>query len=455
MPKPIDVAIIGGGPAGATLASLLAMRGMRPLLFDDGRRPELLVGESLLPTVVTMLRHLGIEDRVRDISELKPGVAFIPREGTRIDFSFPARALRNLPNYAYNVPRPAFDDILCQRARELGAIVVSHHATVEKGVAGQEIQLTRETLDAVPELGGQHPRLLIDATGRARLFSRFLDIGADCGDRNDAAYFAHYENFAVPASRPGQVVITTLECGWCWRIPLPGRLSVGVVIDRDAARAHGKSAGERLESIIACEPALRIDGANRRRLTRVMTYANYQLVSHRGHGHGWAALGDAFGFVDPMLSPGLFMAMLSAWNFDQRVFPEATSALAHPAKLARRMKKCEAELRDWHAAWREIIAYFYNGRIHSLHESGSQLSEIYGKFALPLWIERHLTRQITGMVSGARTRSRYGRHLLRFSADHLTWGVRKPGEYAIRNAPSPPLRPTAPSKIAAPGLPIA
>lgn len=449
MNEPVDVAILGGGPAGATLAALLAMRGMRPVLFDDGRRPDLLVGESLLPTVVTLLRHLGIEDRVREISELKPGVAFIPREGTRIDFQFPERAHRNLPNYAYNVPRPAFDDILCQRARELGACVVQHHATVEQGEDGREIQLTRETLDAVPELRGRHPRLLIDATGRARLFSRFLDIGTDCGDRNDAAYFAHYENFALPASRPGQVVITTLECGWCWRIPLRDRLSVGVVINREAARAHGKSPEQRLESIIDHEPALHHDGAHRRRLTRVMTYGNYQLVSHRGHGPGWAALGDAFGFVDPMLSPGLFMAMLSASNFDQRVFSGPPAILAQPAQLARRLEKCEQELRDWHAAWREIIAYFYDGRIHSLHEGGAQMSKCYGKFALQRWIDRHLTHQITGMVSGARTRSGYGRRLLRFSADHLTWGVRSPAEYAIRDTTSAAPQP----KIPAPGLP--
>jgi flavin-dependent dehydrogenase len=433
MANEIDVAILGGGPAGATLAALLAMRGMKPLLFDDERRPDLLVGESLLPTVVTLMRQLGIEDEVRAVSQLKPGVSFLPREGSRIDFFFPERARKGLPNYAYNVPRPAFDDILSRRARALGVHVAKHHATLEVGSDGREIQLSRETLDAVPELGGRHPKLLIDATGRARLFSRFLDIGADRGGRNDAAYFAHYENFDAPSARPGQVVITTLECGWCWRIPLPGRMSVGVVIDKDAARAHGKTPEERLESIIECEPSLRADGANRRRLTRVMTYGNYQLISHRAHGPGWVAVGDAFGFVDPMLSPGLFMAMLSAWDLDRHVFSAGPAILNQPAKLAARLSKCEATLRDWHAAWREIIEYFYDGRIHSLHEGGSKLSETYGKFALPVWVERHLTRQITGMVSGARTRSRYGRRLLRFGADHLAWGVRPPEEYAIRS----------------------
>lgn len=443
MHRDIDVAILGGGPAGATLAALLAKRGMKPLLFDDRRRPDLLVGESLLPRVVSMLRQLGIEDEVRAISERKPGVAFLPREGTRIDFFFPEQSSDGLPNYAYNVPRPAFDDILSRRALALGAHVSCHHATVETGREGREIQLTRETLDAVPELRGRHPKLLIDATGRARLFSRFLDIGSDHGGRNDAAYFAHYENFHSPAARSGQVVITTLDCGWSWRIPLPGRLSVGVVLDKEAARAHGKSPEARLESIIESEPALRTDGSGRRRLTRVMTYGNYQLISHRGHGPGWAAVGDSFGFVDPMLSPGLFMAMLSAWNLDQGVFSAGPAILDQPARLASRFGKCESVLRDWHAAWREIIEYFYDGRIHSLHEGGSKLSETYGKFALPVWMERHLTRQITGMVSGARTRSRYGRRLLRFSADHLAWGVRSPADYAIRTRPATTPEPQA------------
>ena len=108
------------------------------------------------------------------------------------------------------------------------------------------------------------------------------------------------------------MIIGRLAEGWCWRIPLPGRLSVGVVMNKDAAAKLGRTPEERLEAAIARDPVLAAAGANRRRLTEVFTYTNYQLVSTRGHGPGWAMAGDAFGFVDPMLSPGVFLALHSA-----------------------------------------------------------------------------------------------------------------------------------------------
>lgn len=427
----VDVAIIGAGPAGCTLAALLAMRGMRPLVFDDERRPTMLVGESLLPAVVRLLRKLGIEERVRAFSQHKPGVAFIARGGQRMDFFFPEKEAAGLPNYAYNVPREAFDRLLRERAEELGARFVKCRAVLVKGGGGREIELAAETLAAVPELSGQPPRLLVDATGRGRVFAKTLGIEATRGKRNDVAYFAHFEGFSAPCEREGQVVINGLERGWSWRIPLPGRLSVGVVLDSAAAKRHGGSAEERLESILSEEPALRGDGEKRRRVSEVMTYTNYQLISQRGHGPGWAAAGDAFGFVDPMLSPGLFMAMLSAEMMDRQVFARGAAALDDPQRLARDFEKVYRELRDWHRSWQNIVEYFYDGRMHSLYEAGAGLSEKYGSFALPVMMERHLSGRITGMVSGAATRSRYARRLVRLAARHLTWGVTPAAEFAV------------------------
>ncbi|WP_367871483.1 NAD(P)/FAD-dependent oxidoreductase [Luteolibacter sp. Populi] len=428
----IDVAIVGSGPAGCTLAALLALRGIRCLVFDDDKRPELLVGESLLPRVVSLMRRLGIEDRAKAFSQHKPGVGFIARDGSRLDFFFPPTPVKGVPNYAYNVPRPQYDNLLRARAEELGVTFVKSRAQLEPGTDGREIQLAEASLATVPELQGRHPKLLVDSTGRARVFAKVIGLGAQRGKRNDVAYFAHFEDFDVEAKREGQAVITTLSRGWSWRIPLPGRLSVGVVVDKSAAKEHGETAEERLESIIDSEKFLGPAGKGRRRVSPVMTYTNYQLISERGHGPGWVAAGDAFGFVDPMLSPGLFMAMHSADLIDQHAFSKGAAILDQPERLARAFDKVFAELIDWHEAWSELIEYFYDGRMFALHSAGEQLSQKYGESAFPRIMERHLTTQITRLLSGVATRSRYGRRLLKFSLKHLVWDVDPAENFAIR-----------------------
>ena len=163
-----------------------------------------------------------------------------------------------------------------------------------------------------------------------------------------------------------------------------------------------------------------------------MTYTNYQLISDRVHGPGWVSVGDSHGFVDPMLSPGLFMAMHMADLLDREVFASGRGVLDQPEQLAKGFEKVEVEMLDWHSAWANIIEYFYDGRIFSMYESGSKMSELYGKWAIPLLMERHMTRHITRMVSGVSTRSRYGRGLIAFGAKHLVWQTEPPEFYAVR-----------------------
>ena len=130
---PIKTAgIIGSGPAGATLASLLAMKGIEVTLFDDGRRPELVVGESLIPAVVPVLRKLGLEERVAAICQKKPGVTFTLNANEKIEFCFQSLAGTAMPAYAYNAPRPAFDHLFDARADELGVQRVRTRAKIER-----------------------------------------------------------------------------------------------------------------------------------------------------------------------------------------------------------------------------------------------------------------------------------------------------------------------------------
>lgn len=414
MKTPVNtVGIIGGGPSGLALASLLALKGVAVTLFDDGKRPDLVVGESLVPGVVPVLRRLGLEEKVARIGLRKPGVSFTMPGKERVDFNFRNVSRCGLPEYAYNVPRPAFDRLLDDRATELGARRVRARVKVE--VLGvNRIRLVPESLALAPWLEGKQPDLLVDSTGRARLFARTMDIPATAGPRKDVAYFAHYEGFEENEPR-GQVIIGWLERGWNWRIPLPGRLSVGVVMNREDAARLGATPEERLEAAIARDPILSAAGAGRRRVSEVATYTNYQLVSARGFGKGWVMTGDAFGFVDPMLSPGLWLALRSA-----ELLAELLDDL--PA-YSRRMRR---ELRSW----MEMISHYYSGRIFSMYHRGASYSAKYPTASCRA-VQLHFDTMVACMACGATTSSLYGRGMLRMMSSPLVWG-REAATLAIR-----------------------
>ena len=151
------VGIIGSGPTGATLAALLAKKGINVTLFDDGRRPELIVGESLIPAVIPVLRKLDLEERMAAICQHKPGVTFTLDDKEKIEFCFDSLKGTNMPTYTYNAPRPAFDQLLDKRADELGAQRVRTRAKIER-VGTDGVRLAAETLDQAPWLSGPRAR---------------------------------------------------------------------------------------------------------------------------------------------------------------------------------------------------------------------------------------------------------------------------------------------------------
>jgi flavin-dependent dehydrogenase len=409
------VAVIGSGPSGSTLASLLAKKGVDVTIFDDGKRPELIVGESLIPAIVPVLRKLDLEERAAAICQHKPGVSFTLSADEQIDFSFQSLAGTPMPTYAYNSPRPAFDRLLEKRSEELGVKRANVRAKVER-VNGEALRLSDETLAQAPWLNGKQPDLLVDATGRNRLFARTMEIPSETGPRKDVAYFAHYDAFTAHEKLPvGQVIIGRLENGWCWRIPLRDCMSIGVVLNKDDAAKFGTTPEERLEGIIDHDPLLSAYGKNRKRITEIATYTNYQLVSTRGHGPGWVMSGDAFGFVDPMLSPGMWLALRSA---------ELLSESLHDLDAYSR------EMRKLIKAWMALVEFFYDGRIFSMYKTGMFFEKKFpGKLSDTM--HQFFNGKIACMAAGLTTTSRFGHGMLQFCAGPAAWKT-DPATLAIR-----------------------
>lgn len=405
--RPTRIAIIGAGPAGATTAALLAKRGASVVILDDGKRPELVVGESLIPLMVSAFRELGIEEQVKSFGMHKPGVTFTIDDETEFNLSFQA-VEGVLPTYSYNVPRREFDQLLLDTALQSGATMVTTQVKLDGPHAdGAEVRLAPETLAQIPGWDGAAPDFIIDASGRRRLTAKLLQLKAESGPRTDVAHFAHYTGCVLPAPA-GQVIISRLKHGWSWRIPLTdGRLSIGIVMNKDAAKEFGATPEEQLEGVIESETRLRSIGQNRQRLTPVATYANYQLISERASGPGWAAVGDAFGFVDPMLSPGLCMAMESARVLAASIPPQGGLDARTPARLRRYGRWFERSLRHWQS----LVDYFYDGRIFAIYTAGKAMSAKRPGRPAEV-IDGHITRQLAGMAAGAYTSRFYSRLLL-------------------------------------------
>jgi flavin-dependent dehydrogenase len=429
---PLSIAIVGAGPAGCALGILLARQGAEVTLFDDGRRPELLVGESMVPAVVPILRRLGMEEETAAFSCVKPGVSFIWSPDIRFHVTFKRFAPAVFP-YAYNIPRPRFDEAMLAKAVASGVRHVTVRARVQPLDAhspGAELALAPETLAAASALGGRPPHLIVDATGRARQVARALAIPAQLGPRKDVAHFAHFEGFRWDDA-PGQVLIARAEAGWSWCIPLQERLSIGIVLGQDDAARLGRAPDERLERAIVTDPWLSFIAGDARRVTGVATYSNYQLISERGHGRGWVMVGDAFGFIDPMLSPGVFLALRSAELLADRLAPWLRRrTVPSPAEVDGALGSYSNRQREMLTAWFELVAYLYDGRLGALMRAG-QLWQQSGPRFLSDAAEGYIGRRVGLLASGAATTSRYNRSFLRFMSRHALHGV-DPKDFVIR-----------------------
>jgi len=420
--SPHRIAIIGAGPAGATVACLLAKAGKEVVMLDNGKRPELVVGESLVPLLVNVFRRMGIEDEVAKLGVYKPGVTWVIDDGDALELAF--EAMRGvLPTYAYNVPRREFDDLVHETALKAGVRHVPCEVKLETRMldSGEVVPvLSDETLKLIPEWNGQQPDLLIDASGRRRLFAKLLNLEASLGPRKDVSHFAHFEGCEMPKPA-GQTVITRLKHGWSWRIPLPGRLSVGVVLNKEDAKSYGSTPEEQLNGVIDANPVLAKACSQRKRVSTLATYANYQLISHRGCGANWVAVGDAYGFVDPMLSPGLCMAMTSA--------EKLADTILEGGHLREGFERYLSWFRKMLAAWQELIDYFYDGRMFAMFKTGNDMNMKYpGKISMIM--QRHIEKNLAGMAGGEYTARAYSRNLLRFMG---SYGIRgyEPKDYAI------------------------
>src|SRR5947209_7215766 len=306
----IDVLVIGGGPAGSTAATRLALKGLSVTLLERERFPRFQVGESLLPYNNDLFERLGVTIPMAQGSFTpKYGAGFVTADGA-LGYTF--RFVENLPeayHRSFQVKRAEFDEVLLRNAAANGV-----HVREETAVTA--VDLDDANRAAVTTSNGERieARFLVDASGHGAFLGNRFGAKEDVEELKKVAIFAHYKNVPRPEGRDaGNTMIVVLRDAWFWLIPVSAdTMSVGLVVGRDHLRGCGLTPEELLRRTIDGAPYLAERMKDAEQVTQVFVRRDFSFMVKRRTGKNFALIGDAAGFLDPIFSTGVFMAMKSA-----------------------------------------------------------------------------------------------------------------------------------------------
>lgn len=346
-----DVLVIGGGPAGSTAATLLARRGWQVLMLEKDVHPRFHIGESLLPMNLPILERLGVIDQVREIGVRKAGADFTVADSDTETHVFRFTGGLGLPrDHAFQVRRSEFDQLLFEHARANGVDARDgvRVKTIALGADGQE-QFEATAADGAKF--SVRPRYVVDASGRDTFLGNKLKLKRKSNKHQSAAIFSHFRGVERrPGEDAGNVTVDRFEHGWYWLIPLRDDImSVGAVCSPEYLKQRRSDNETFLMQTLNARGSVarRMRGAER--VAPVHATGNYSYGCTRMSGPGWVMAGDAYAFIDPVFSSGVFLAMLSAEQASEVV----DGALREPARERALQKAMEKRFRRGlkHFSW--------------------------------------------------------------------------------------------------------
>jgi FADH2-dependent halogenase len=351
-----DVIIIGGGPAGSSAACTLRKAGRKVLVLEKEKFPRFHIGESLLPYNRPIFDELGVWSKIQAAGFMvKRGAQFWMGDGslhTRLNFS--KGSFTEFPE-SIQVERAKFDDILLRHAEELGAEVREEALVTEHRIERECVTVKFRAKD-----GTEHEAqaaFLMDASGLNNFTANREKLREYYPGHKKIAIFGHYSGVQMTeGEEKGDILIVRRENSWFWMIPLADdKVSVGLVLDVNDFKALQQEPQAVFDDAVLSTKAVHDRMINARPITQGhvlsdFSYTNRKLVSDRV-----VRVGDAAGFIDPIFSSGVMLAM----NSGQRGAQVVHAALAAGKAMTFAMRRYEWSTRKHVSRFWQFIDKFY------------------------------------------------------------------------------------------------
>ncbi|GMU32151.1 MAG: tryptophan 7-halogenase [Planctomycetia bacterium] len=334
-----DVIIIGGGPSGTTVATILAGHGRRVLVLERGKFPRHHIGESLIPYTYWTLKRIGMLEKMKASDfTIKESVQFVSPSGKDSSPFFFSDWDADEWTRTWQVDRARFDQMMLDNAREHGAQVVEQASVREVLFEGDR------AVGVSVVIGGQSREIraavVVDASGQSSIIARKLKLRYGDEKLKNAVIYSYYKNALRDEGRnAGATLVIALpeSGGWFWFIPLAGGItSVGVVAPPNYLYSgRGDDPAAILDEEIAKCTGLARRMEHAERTAQIYTTSDFSYRSKRCAGDGWVLVGDAFGFLDPLYSSGVMLALKSGELAADAVHEALTAGDTSAARLGR------------------------------------------------------------------------------------------------------------------------
>jgi FADH2 O2-dependent halogenase len=377
-PVDFEVGIIGGGPAGSGLATYLAQAGVSCIVFEREKFPRPHVGESLVPAANRVLAELGFLPKMEAAGfPHKYGAAWTSSANNNliashdwealgqedyVPIEFSEREMEGFDQfYTYHVDRGLFDHLLLEHAREAGAVVC------------EEAQVRRvefdDTYPVIYHGTGANPqrtrvRLAVDASGRNTTLGNQLKLKVKDPIFNQYALHTWFEGFERGTGRQKDYIFIhflPMANTWVWQIPITEDItSFGVVTQKASFPSSREDWQDFFWRCMETSPAIADKLRKAKQINPLKAEGDYSYAMTQFCGDGYALIGDAARFVDPIFSSGVSVALNSARLLHADIMEHLETCRQEDRSFLRQdLLTYEETLRRGTKNWYEFIQVYY------------------------------------------------------------------------------------------------